>query len=164
MNVRITANLEDRLSPLMRQKELKRKQAMRELKREDRRGFGWSRHYYGVDSTDDDLYDLVLHMSIMSVDEASDAICETVTAPGYKTTLESQQAVEALALAAEIKAALDDDYPDCEVVADRKAVEIYARYTVHTDTMIAEKIKAKVLKMSGVSSVSVILIPSVVFT
>jgi hypothetical protein len=164
LNVRITADMEDRLPLMMKEKGLERRPAMRQLKKEDHRRNSWSRYYYGLDYTDDKLYGLVLSMSKMGVDEAVAAICETVTRPGFETTPESQQAMEALALAAEVKAAIDDDYPDCEVVADRKAVEIYARFTVHTDTMIAEKIKAKVLKMNGVSSVSVILIPSVIFT
>jgi len=164
LNVRMTVNLEDRMRLLMKEKNLGRGQAMRALKREDNQRNAWSRYFYGVDNSDDDLYDLVLHMSKMRVDEAADAICETVTKPRFKTSYQSQQAIEDLALAAEIKAALYDDYPDCEVVADRKSVEIYARFTVHTDTTIADKIKAKVLKMNGVSTVSVILIPSVIFT
>ncbi len=164
LNVRVTANLEDRVPLLMKEKNLERKPAMRALKREDRKRNAWSRYFYGVNNTNDDLYDMVLHMSKMKVDDAVEVICETVTGPAFKTSQESQQAVEALALAAEIKAALDEDYPDCEVVADRKSVEVYARFTVHTDTLIAEKIKAKVLRMNGVSSVSVILIPSVIFT
>jgi len=164
LNVRMTANLEDRLRLLMKEKNLGREQAMRVLKREDHQRNAWSRYFYGVDVTDDDLYDIVLQMSKMRVDDAVDLICETVTKPRFKTSFESQQAIEGLALAAEIKAALYDDYPDCEVVADRKSVEIYARFTVHTDTTIADKIKAKVLKMNGVSRVSVILIPSVIFT
>ncbi len=164
LNVRMTANLEDRLRLLMEEKNLGREQAMRALKREDHQRNAWSRYFYGADHTADDLYNLVLHMSKMTVDDAADVICETVTKPRFKTSLESQQALEDLALAAEIKAALYDDYPDCEVVADRKSVEIYVRFTVHTDTMIADKIKANVFKMNGVSSVSVILIPSVIFT
>jgi hypothetical protein len=164
LNVRMTANLEDRIRLLMERRDLNREQAMRRLKKEDRQRCAWSRHFYGVDSLDPDLYDLVIHINKLTVDDAADIICETVTKPRFKTTFESQRAIEDLALAAEIKAALYDDYPGCEVVAERKSVEIYARFTVHTDTMIADKIKATVLKMPGVSSVSVILIPSVVFT
>jgi Cytidylate kinase-like family len=164
LNVRMTANLEDRLRLLMKEKNLGRGQAMRVLKRQDHQRNAWSRYFYGVDNTDDELYDLVIHISKMRVDDAADVICETVAKPRFKTSFESQQAIEDLALAAEIKAALYYEYPGCEVVAERKSVEIYARFTVHTDTMIADKIKAKVLKMNGVSSVTVILIPSVVFT
>jgi hypothetical protein len=164
LNVRMTADLDDRIRLLMRKKDLNRQQAMRIIKKEDRQRSAWSRHFYGVDSMDPDLYDLVIHINKLSVDDAADIICETATKPRFKTTFESQQAVEDLALAAEIKAVLYDDYPGCEVVAERKSVEIYARFTVHTDTLIADKIKATVLKMTGVSSVTVILIPSVIFT
>lgn len=164
LNVKVTANLEDRLARLMKGKKLGREQAARELNREERRRNAWSRYFYGVDTTSDELYDLVLHMNKMEVDDAVGVICETAAKPGFRTSFESEQAIKDLALAAEIKATLFDDYPDCEVVADRKFIEIYTRFTVHSDTTTADKIKAKVLKMNGVSTVSVILIPSVIFT
>lgn len=164
LNVRMTASLEERLRRSMKIKDMSREQALRVLEKESRQRSAWSRHFYGVDNADADLYDLVVHINKLTVDDAADVICDTVTKPRFKTSFESQQAIEDLALAADIKAALYDDYPGCEVVAEKKSVEIYARYTVHTDTMIADKIKAKVLKMEGVSSVAVILIPSVVFT
>jgi hypothetical protein len=162
--VRIAADLEDRLRLLMKKKDLSRAQAMKALKKEDRARSAWSRHFYGVDNTDPRLYDLEIHINKLTVDDAVDLICDTVAKPRFETSFESQQAIEDLALAAGIKAALFNDYPGCEVVAERKSVEIYVRFTLHTDTMISDKIRAKVLTVPGVTSVSVILIPSVLFT
>ena len=164
LNVRMTASMEDRLALLIKEGNLGRRQAMRILRREDHQRKAWNRYFYGANSTDDSLYDLTLNMSKMRIDDAVDSIIETLTEPRFKTSFQSQQAIEDLALAAEIKAILYDDYPDCEVIADRKSVEIYARFTVHTDPMIADQIKAKVFKMNSISSVTVILIPSAIFT
>ena len=164
LNVRIIAHLEDRVRLLMKKQNMSRQHATKVLEKEDHARNAWSRHFFGVDHTDHSLYDLVIQMNKLTVDDAVDLICETVAKPRFRTSPESQQAVEDLALAAGIKAALFNDYPGCEVVAEKKSIEIYVRFTLHTDTMISEKIRQKVLKIPGVSSVSVILIPSVLFT
>jgi hypothetical protein len=164
LNVRIVANMEDRVHLLMKKRELGEEQAARFLKREDHARNSWSRHYYGVDDTDNGLYDLVLHLNKLTVDDAVDIICDTATKPRFRTSFESQQAIEDLALAVGIKAVLMAEYPGCEVVADRKAVEVYIRFTLHSDTTVSDKIRERVSKMPGVASVSVILIPGVLFT
>jgi cytidylate kinase len=164
LKVRIVADIEERISSLMEKENLSREQALSFLKKEDRERKAWSRQFYGVDTTDPALYHLVIHSNKLTVDHAVDLICKTARQPQFTTTSESQQTIDNLALAAGIRAALLKDYPGCEVVAEGKSVEIYVRFTLHSDTMITEKIKEKVLKMPGVSSVSIILVPSVLFT
>jgi cytidylate kinase len=163
LKVRVLAKLEDRVQLLMAQQELGRKQAMKVLNREDHARDAWRRHFYGADNTGAGLYDLSVHVDKLSVDDAVDIICDTAARPQFKTSADSQQVIEDLALAAAIKAFLFNDYPDCEVVVEKKSVEIYVRFTVHTDTMISNNIRESVLQLPGVSSVSVVLIPSVVF-
>ena len=164
LKVRIVANLEDRILLLMQKTDLSREQARKLLNKEDHERNAWSRHFYGMDDTDDSLYDLKVHIDKLTINDAVDFICETVARPQFKSSPQSQRVIEDRALAAEIKAALYDEYPGCEVVAEGKSVEIYARFTVHSDTTISEKITEKVSKMPGVSSVTVILIPGVLFT
>ena len=155
--------MEDRLLTLMKEQHLNREQAIHFLKKEDQARKAWSRQFYGVD-TDLSLYDLVIHIRKLTVDDAVDIICETAAKPKFRALPESQKAIENLALAAEIRAALLDNYPGCAVVAQGKSVEIFVRYTLHTDTMIPDKVTDQVLKIPGVSTVSVILIPSTLFT
>ena len=161
--VRIIADMEDRLLTLMKEQHLNREQAIHFLKKEDQARKAWSRQFYGVD-TDLSLYDLVIHIRKLTVDDAVDIICETAAKPKFRALPESQKAIENLALAAEIRAALLDNYPGCAVVAQGKSVEIFVRYTLHTDTMSPDKVTDQVLKIPGVSTVSVILIPSTLFT
>ena len=162
--VRIIAEAEDRLLSLMQEQHLGREQAIQFLKREDQARKVWSRQFHGVENTDPGLYDLVIHINKLTADDVADIICETAAKPKFRALAESQRAIENLALAAGIRAALLDDYPGCAVVAQGKSVEIFVRYTLHTDTMIPDKITEQVLKIPGVSTVSVILIPSTLFT
>ena len=162
--VRIIADVEDRLFSLMKEQHMGRDQAVHFLKKEDQGRKAWSRQFQGVDNTDPGLYDLVIHINKLEVDDVADIICETASKPKFKALPESQKAIENLALAAEIRAALLNDYPGCAVVAQGKSVEIFVRYTLHTDTMIPDKITDQVLRIPGVSKVAVILIPSTLFT
>ena len=164
LNVRIIANFEDRVFLLMKQKNINQDQAIYFLKKEDHERKAWSRYFYGIDNKDLSLYDLAIHINKLTIADAVDIICERTKQPKFKASSDSQQVIENMALSAGIRAALIDDYPRCEVIADGKSVEVFVRYTIHTDATIAAKITGKVLKMPGVLKASVILIPSVVFT
>lgn len=164
VNVRISADLEDRVGLLLQKHSLSRLQATKLLTKEDNIRKLWSSRFYGVDTLDPGLYDLMIHLNKLTVDDAVDNIYQTVIQPKFKATLQSQQTIENLALAAGIKAVLQDEYPECYVIAEGRSVEIFVRYTLHTDTLISSKITERVLKIPEISNVSVILIPSVVFT
>ncbi len=164
LRVRILADMEDRIALMMEREDLKREVAKRYLKKEDKVRKAWSRQFYRVDNMDLSLYDLVIHINKLTVDHAAGIICETANGPGFVTSADSQRAIENLALAANIRAQLLEEYPGCDVFADGKNVEIYVRFTLHSDTMVADKITEKVSKMPEVDTVSVILIPGVLFT
>ncbi len=165
LKVRIVADMKDRIYLAKQRGNLSGDQAKHLLKADDRMRKAWANRYYQVDSSDPGLYDLAIHIGRLSVDDAVDLICQTVDKPQFQTTPMSQQAVENLALAAGIRADLLVEHPYCEVVADRGSVEICIRFTLHSDTMITDKIREEVLQQHpGVSSVKINLIPSVIFT
>jgi len=162
--VRIMANMKDRIVLLMeKDHHLSREKAIHFLEKDDKERKTWSHQLYGVDTSDLALYDLTIQINKLTVDNAVDLICETVAQPQFKATPESQRRIENLALAARVRAALLDDYSSCEVSAEGESVEITVLFSAYTDTMIAEIIKKKVLKIPGVSSVAVNLLPSILF-
>ena len=163
LKVRIIANQEDRILSLMERNNLRREQAEKFLKKDDEDRKAWSYQLYGVDTTNSNLYDLVIHIDKLTVDNGVDLICQAVKQPQFRTTPESQQAIDELALAAKTRAALIEDHPSCEVIAEGRAVEISVRSSLHTDTRIALSIKEKALKVPGVSFASVNLIPTGLF-
>jgi len=164
LKIRVEADFEARVNDLMKKKKVTQKRAEKILMQSDKAGSHWSRYFFGVDDDDESLYDVILPPHHVSVDDAADHICQTVSSPEFKTSTESQQIMEDLALATAIKAALFGAYPGCEVIAEKRSVEVYVRFSLHSDTMTLEKITKKVMKIPGVDSVHVILIPSAVFT
>jgi cytidylate kinase len=164
LKVRIIANMEDRIVSLMEKDKLTREQASKFLEKDDRERKAWSYQLYGVDTTNINLYDLIIHINRLTVDNAVNLICEAVSQPQFKATPESQLAIENLALAAMTRAALIDDYPNCDVVAEGKSIEVTVLASSYADTMVTDIINEKVLKVPGVSSVSVKFKPSSLFS
>ena len=164
LKVRIVANMEDRIASLMKKDSLTKEQAVKFLENDDRERRNWSFQLYGVDATNVNLYDLAIHINRLSIDDAVDLICQAVGKPQFKATTESQQAIEDLTLAAGIRAALINEYPSCEVTAKGNSIEISVQVSSYANTMIADLIRQQVLKVPGISSVSVKLRPSSLFS
>jgi len=160
LKVRIIANMEDRIISLMERNNLRREQAIKYLHKDDEDRKNWSYQLYGVDTADSSLYDLVIHIDKLNIDNAVDIICQAATQPQFKTTPESHEAIANLSLAARTRAALINDYPNTEVIAEGDAVEISVRSPLSADTGLAEQIKEKALQVPGVASVVVKLIPT----
>ncbi len=163
LKVRIIANIEDRIKALMQRNNLRRNQAIKFLQKDDEDRKAWSFQLYGLDTTDIRLYDLVVHIDKLTIDNAVDLICAAVQQPQFNTTPESREAIQNLALAARTRAALIDDYPSCEVVAEGTAVEISLRTSLHSDNTVAETVKEKALRLPGVKSAAVNLVPTSLF-
>jgi len=164
LKVRIIANMEDRILSLIEKDNLSREQSIKFLENDDRERKAWSLQLYGVDTTNISLYDLAIHINRLTVDNAVDLICEAVAQPQFKATAESQQAIENLALAAKVRAALIDDYPSCEAVAAGRSIEVSVQVSSYADTMVSDMVKEKALKVPGVSSVLVKLEPRSLFS
>lgn len=164
LKVRIIANMEDRIKALMARNNLRRTQAIKFLQNDDEDRKAWSFQLYGLDTTDIGLYDMVIHIDKLTIDNAVDLICTAARQPQFKATPESEQAIKNLALAARTRSALIEDYPSCEVLAEGSAVEISIRTSLHSDSKAAEKVKEKAMSLPGVDSAVVRPVPTSLFT
>jgi cytidylate kinase len=65
----------------------------------------WALYLYGADWWDATLYDLVIHLKTITVDDAVSLLCQVVQLPGFQTTPESQEAINNLVQVARMEAA-----------------------------------------------------------
>ncbi|MEJ2726219.1 MAG: BON domain-containing protein [Deltaproteobacteria bacterium] len=116
-----------------------------------------------IDTWDPSLYDLVLHIHKLAVENAVDIICNTVKLEQFRTTPESQKAIDDLALAAKVKAQIVEQYPNAKVSARDGwvLVHIEASETLHSE--MAGEIECMAGQIPGVRKVSVHLIPTTLF-
>lgn len=126
--VRILADLEDRLAEEMKREHISSvEEARAALLRGDEERARWSKQLYGIDTRDPSLYDLVIHMRAITVDDAVDIIQCALEQPNFQTTPESQKAMENLLLAAQVQASLVDDIPSARVEVEEGELVVHIR-------------------------------------
>jgi cytidylate kinase len=161
LKVRILADLETRIKLVMERDGISRKEALRFIKGLDHERRKWSQGLYGIDTGDASLYDLVIHINKIMVDDAADIIYNTVRLKQFQTTSESQQAMNDLALAAEVKAVLISMAPNVEVSAQKGVVYVQARAPQAAEKALTQDIRKALKAVPGIQEAQVRVLPSV---
>lgn len=115
---------EPAFTPFGKQRTTSKEEALRSLRDVDEARRKWGLYLYGIDTQDPSLYDLVIRTKKLSIEDAADMICMATALKRFQATARSQQAMDDLALAARVKAALIEDHPRINVVADKGAVYV----------------------------------------
>lgn len=97
LKVRIIADMEKRIECMMARESLPRTEALNMVKRVDEERKKWSQKLYGIDTWDSRLYDLVINIEKITIDDAVEMICRTVKLKPFQTTPESQKRMDKLA-------------------------------------------------------------------
>lgn len=163
LKVRILADRRDRIRTEMARNGLSREQADRRLDEDDQQRRHWSRTLYGVDTWDPSLYDLVLHIRKLTVEDAAKIICDTIQLDQFQTTPASRQALDELALAARVKAALVGDYPNSKVEAHDHSVRVHLRASSSVEQRVVADVRRRARRVPGVTEVVVHLIPTTLY-
>ena len=145
LKVRIIADMKDRIQAFMDREKISYENAVALINKDDLERHKWSQNLYGIDTSDPILYDLVIRVRKMSVDDAADVICHTAGLETFKTTFESQKAMEDLVLASEVKTTLLELKPDIQVFVRDGIVTLGASAQIMKDpdlVMEMEKITA----------------------
>ncbi len=164
LKVRIIANMDERVKFIMQQENISKKEAVNYIKKIDEGRKKWSRQLYGIDTNDPSLYDLVIHIEKLTIDDAVNIICNAVSLETFKTTPESQSIIEDRAIAAEVKAAIVDIKPDVDVSCKEGVVTIKTTLPVQLDaSSLVQEIKEVCSKISKVKEVKVEISPFTIY-
>ena len=91
----------------------------------------------------------------MTVDDAVDVICHTSGLETFKTTFESQKAMEDLVLASEVKTTLLDLKPDIQIFVRDGVVTIGASAQIMKDPDLVREMEKIAGNIPGVKGVNV---------
>lgn len=105
LKVRIVGDMEARVADEVKREGISAAKAREILTRDDAERRKWALNLYGADWWDATLYDLVIHLKTITVDDAVDLIEHVVQLPGFQTTPESQQAIDNLVEATRLEVA-----------------------------------------------------------
>ena len=142
LKVRVMGNKEDRVKLVMHREEvfeqaaaamqglsgqgltlpkkhrrISKDEALRILEDSDEARRKWGLHLYDIDTQDPSLYDLVIRISKLSVDDAAEVIGFAAGLNCFQATAESQRTMDDLLLAARVKASLIEHNPRVNVTA-----------------------------------------------
>jgi cytidylate kinase len=104
LKVRIVGDMEARVADEVKREGISAAKAREILVKDDEERRKWALSLYGADWWDATLYDLVIHLKTITVDDAVNLLCQVVQLPGFQTTPESQGAINCLVEAALLEA------------------------------------------------------------
>jgi cytidylate kinase len=155
LKVRIIANLEDRVRLEIEREGVTRAEALHLLKKDDEERRRWSQYLYGTDTRDSSLYDLVIHINQLGVDDAVDIICHTASLKDFQATPESKKAMEDLMLTAEVKSALIGINHGIKISVHDGVVSVRSEATPQQQSPLIHDIETIVKEIAGVKDVRI---------
>ncbi len=106
LKVRINADMDYRVKEEMKRENIPWDKALYILKKDDEERRKWGIQLYGTDTWDSRLYDVVLNIRTITVDDAIDILFNLVKKPNFQSTPESMKFINDMALASSVEAAL----------------------------------------------------------
>ena len=150
LKIRIIADMEERIREEVTRENISEEKALYILKKDDDERRKWGLQLYGIDTWDSRLYDMVLHIKNLTVDDSADLICKTAKKPNFETTPESKKILDDTLLSAKVHAALVKKLPKITVTANNGSVFI-SNLEVKND--VYEEIKSIAENIEGVKEV-----------
>ena len=124
LKVRIIANLEDRVREEIKRENCSADKARYSLKKDDEERRKWGMHLYGKDTGCCSLYDMVLHIDILSVNDVVGILEKTIKKHKFKATVESTEKLKIRTLLANIHAKIVDISPRASVKFDDGTISL----------------------------------------
>lgn len=100
LKIRINADIKTRVEEEMAREAISAEEALHILKKDDEERRKWSMQVYGMDPWDSRLYDMVINISALTLEDAVDIIYGVLQKGTFTTTAESQGMVDELARSA----------------------------------------------------------------
>ncbi|UCD90469.1 MAG: cytidylate kinase-like family protein [Desulfobacterales bacterium] len=148
LKVRINASIEDRVKEEMKRENIPEQEARHLLIKDDEERRKWGISLYGIDTRDFDLYDVVLQIDSLKVDDAVDILCDIAKRPSFQTTSESRMIIKDKFLAAKAYSAIVHKFPQANVTCKDAVVFVSVESSLSLETEIADQIK-DLLKDNG---------------
>ncbi len=154
LKVRIIADLEVRVKNETEREGISAQEARYILIKDDEERRKWALYLYGIDVWDSKLYDRVLNIGAVTVDDVVDIIVNTVKLPCFQPTSDSIKKINNLALAAEAQASLFE-FPNASVSAKEGKVLVSLKAPVEQQEFITKTVEDIVKSINGVEAVEV---------
>jgi cytidylate kinase len=120
----IIAGLNQRVTEEINRKGISAARTRRNLESDDTAHHCWCHDIYGIDTTDSRLYDLVIPMHSMSVDDTAEIISQAASKSCFQPTPDSRYAMQMLYLAAVVQMTLMEETPFARVGIEKMDIVV----------------------------------------
>lgn len=161
LKVRVFADVEDRIRDEMGREGVSADKARQTIIKDDEERRRWALSLYGMDPTDPSLYDMMLRLGSLTVDDAARIVAETARRPSFIMTPDSKQLLNDRVLASQVHSLLMEEFSRVQVTArnGEALVHIHTGLSIHTllaeKQKIVEKVEAIAIELGGADKVHV---------
>lgn len=159
LKVRIVANIEDRIMEEMKRENISEEKARYILVKDDEERRKWSMFLYGIDTNDANLYDVVLHVDRLNVDDAVEILFNIVNRPCFQTTPESIKILDEMLLSAKVKSSLISKFPKAIVKSQDGVVHINIEAALSQTDHITNQIEDMLKPVDGIKEIKMHYVP-----
>ncbi len=159
LKVRILANTEDRVKEEMERENISEEDARNIIMKDDEERRKWSMFLYGLDTHDPNLYDVVLHIDSMNVDDAVEILYHIANRSCFQPTAESKKIVNDIVLSARVNCTIINDFPKAIVKSKDGAVYVSIEAPLAQEGKTTDQIKDMLKDIEGIKEVDVHLVP-----
>ena len=118
LKVRVLSDPEKHIKQVTARENISEKKAAKRLQQKIKQRRQWSMDTFRMDETDPARYDLTISLAQIDPDDAVNIITETISSRKFMPMTYSIKSLENLALAAEVRASLVEDFPNIRVRAE----------------------------------------------
>ena len=159
LKVRVLANMEDRIQEV-KEEDTSKTETRRLLLKDDEERRKWAQHLYDIDTTDASLYDLVINVNKLSVDDAVDIIVANSKLPCFVSNDQTQAYIDDLYLAAKAQALLVKNFPTAKVTSHQGDIHISCKGSPRVEKNMEKDIKEILKGVDSIKNIELAVEPS----
>jgi cytidylate kinase len=159
LKVRIIADFDYRIKRVMKKENIDEHEAEKMLLKIDSERAKWSMFLHGIDTTSPELYDIILHIDQMNVDDAVQIISDLSMCACFKNVPETDATIKDKLLAVTAYLAIIDKYPDANVKSRDRVVTVILESSLSLEQEIHKEIKDLLASVEEIKEVRLFVIP-----
>ena len=159
LKVRITANIDYRINIVMKRENVSEDKARHILDKIDAERREWSMYLYGIDIKNPDLYDIILHIDRLEVNDAVEILFNLAKRPCFQTTLETQKKLKDILIAVKAYSILVNRFPEVNIKSKDGVVIMSIETSLSVENELSKKFEKLLKNIDGVKEVKTNVIP-----
>ncbi|MGB5896467.1 MAG: cytidylate kinase-like family protein [Ignavibacteriaceae bacterium] len=159
LKVRINATLDERIKEEMRRENISEEEARHILIKDDEERRKWGISLYGIDNYSCELYDVVLQIEKLKVNDAVEILFNIAQRPGFQTTPEALMITKDKFLAAKAYSAIVDKFPEANVKCKDAVIYVGVESDLSQEEKISDQIKVLLENIAEIKEIMVGVIP-----